>query len=341
MNTNLPTDPNLTPTQEPVNKAVCGGDCNACGCHTTSVDEDSADPCVTAEYTGATSEVAEHVETNVSLANAFSELQTAMHQDPSYAWAWHCNLAMSFIDAGGDAITGNCGAARFMQTAFSIDTTKHEAFQALEKTWTKKSPPARPALCVNYADTPDMYRLAQGINSCLIPHSFWKMPVFVQDRSTCETDESLRQLIPYIVLRNKVNNTFFTYSRGKGGAEERLHSNLSIGLGGHIDDTPPKNTDLKAWCVQEARRELLEEVGLTVNVEIEYCALLCDDTNPVGRVHLGILAIVDVEPYMLDRCETDVIDNGEWLSLEQLQASTRLENWSIAALKVLERLPLE
>jgi hypothetical protein len=39
----------------------------------------------------------------------------AMQYDPEYAWGWHCNIAMAFVDAGGDRYTANQGAARFLE----------------------------------------------------------------------------------------------------------------------------------------------------------------------------------------------------------------------------------
>lgn len=47
-----------------------------------------------------------------------------MRRDPSYAWSWHCNLAMAYVDAGGDHTTGNKAAALFMHALTGIDTSK-------------------------------------------------------------------------------------------------------------------------------------------------------------------------------------------------------------------------
>jgi len=44
----------------------------------------------------------------------------AMRADPDYAWSWHCNIAMAFVDAGGDHYTGNQGAARFMKMLANV-----------------------------------------------------------------------------------------------------------------------------------------------------------------------------------------------------------------------------
>ena len=44
-----------------------------------------------------------------------------LQADPDYAWSWHCNIAMAYVDAGGDPCTGNQGAARFMKMFANVD----------------------------------------------------------------------------------------------------------------------------------------------------------------------------------------------------------------------------
>src|SRR5438874_1532456 len=58
-------------------------------------------------------------------------------------------------------------------------------------------------------------------------------------RGEVETDPSVKQLIPYIVLRS--GGEVFHYTRGSAGTERRLQALRSIGLGGHIcrEDGPP------------------------------------------------------------------------------------------------------
>lgn len=51
-----------------------------------------------------------------------------MRRDPSYAWSWHCNLAMAYVDAGGDHTTGNKAAAAFMYALTGIDTSKFSEY---------------------------------------------------------------------------------------------------------------------------------------------------------------------------------------------------------------------
>jgi hypothetical protein len=66
----------------------------------------------------------------------------AMQADPDYAWSWHCNVAMAFVDAGGDHYLGNQGAARFMKMLANVEpahdlpsTQPEQEPVAFEKWW--------------------------------------------------------------------------------------------------------------------------------------------------------------------------------------------------------------
>lgn len=52
---------------------------------------------------------------------AVQTLIAAMQADSDYAWSWHCNIAMAYVDAGGDTYIGNQGAARFMKLFANVD----------------------------------------------------------------------------------------------------------------------------------------------------------------------------------------------------------------------------
>jgi hypothetical protein len=64
----------------------------------------------------------------MNIKEAITTLREAFHNDPEYAWSWHCNLAMSAYDEGLCKPAANRAAARFMRLAFDIDMTKHEFF---------------------------------------------------------------------------------------------------------------------------------------------------------------------------------------------------------------------
>ena len=59
---------------------------------------------------------------------AVKRLSKALRDDLDYAWAWHCNIAMSAYDAGCPHDVANEGAARFMQLLAGVDTRKHPGF---------------------------------------------------------------------------------------------------------------------------------------------------------------------------------------------------------------------
>lgn len=273
---------------------------------------------------------------NAEISKAFDVLKQAMHEDPAYAWSWHCNLAMSAFDAGTPHDIANQGAVRFMQLAFGVDTSAFKEYKDLETQWKTNImnvPKVKLALCAHFTDLPETFQQETQLMVTPLPDSFWNTPTHLVDRALCETDETLRQFIPYIVLKNSETGQVFTYSRGQGSEEARLRGNLSIGLGGHMDELVPEGMSLRTWCDMEAHRELREEAGVTQMLNLEYVGLLCDPTNEVGRVHLGLLAIVTVTPDVISTLEHGVIEHGTWASPEDLMthAYERLENWSKAA----------
>lgn len=53
---------------------------------------------------------------------AMATLSAAMQADQHYAWSWHCNVAMTAIDAGAPRENADKWAATFMRNAFGVDT---------------------------------------------------------------------------------------------------------------------------------------------------------------------------------------------------------------------------
>lgn len=70
---------------------------------------------------------------------AYVDLGEAMRRDGSYAWVWHCNIAVAFQNEGGSHEMSNRAAARFMQTAFGVDVTVFEEWKSFK--WVKDSVP--------------------------------------------------------------------------------------------------------------------------------------------------------------------------------------------------------
>ena len=111
-------------------------------------------------------------------------------------------------------------------------------------------------------------------------------------RPSAEADPSYKQIIPYLVLRH--GDRVLCYTRGKSGGEARLHAKMSVGIGGHMNDgdTNAAHFDQAAY-LRAVERELHEELEIPGPYRQRAVALINDDTNEVGRVHLGVVHLVD------------------------------------------------
>jgi len=112
---------------------------------------------------------------------------------------------------------------------------------------------------------------------------------FFVERSKAEYDESTRQVIPYIVLKDGGEYVFFR--RTSNQTEKRLHNLITLGVGGHLN---VEDSDNPVDCLRNGLwRELREEVDVEVRA-LRYVGLINEIENPVSRVHVGILYIADV-----------------------------------------------
>lgn len=151
---------------------------------------------------------------------------------------------------------------------------------------------------------------------------------FFMDRAAAEEDPTHKQLIPYCVFRH--GDRVLHYTRGKSGGESRLHAKISVGVGGHINpvDTGEGRTGPAAYHAAVAR-ELAEELHLTGGYRETIIALLNDDTNPVGQVHLGVVHLVELDDEEVASREDALCELG-FSTLEELRGPLfeRLETWS-------------
>lgn len=148
------------------------------------------------------------------------------------------------------------------------------------------------------------------------------------DRAAAEEDPSFKQLIPYCIFR--CGNRILHYTRGKAGGESRLHAKISVGVGGHINpiDTGDGRTGPDAYH-SAVTREIEEELDLPGNHEHRIIALLNDESNPVGQVHLGIVHLVDLQSDTVSSREDALLDL-DFTPLADLDGPMfdRLETWS-------------
>lgn len=151
---------------------------------------------------------------------------------------------------------------------------------------------------------------------------------FFMDRAAAEEDPSHKQLIPYCMFR--CGDRILHYTRGKAGGESRLHAKISVGVGGHVNPVDMNGGQTGAETYHAAvTREIEEELHLPEKHDHRIIALLNDESNPVGQVHLGIVHLVDLQSDDVHSAEDALLDLA-FTPLAELNGPLfeRLETWS-------------
>ncbi len=153
-------------------------------------------------------------------------------------------------------------------------------------------------------------------------------------RGQMEQDPSFKQLIPYVIFRYQQDGQtqLFRYTRGSGQGETRLHSKKSIGIGGHIS-TLDENSD--SVYNQGMRRELEEETIIETNYRESCVGMINDDETEVGKVHLGVVHIFDVDQPNVSARESDIVEASFQDVADILTDADHYESWSQICLKAL------
>ena len=153
----------------------------------------------------------------------------------------------------------------------------------------------------------------------MAPHAEYR------DRAEMEADPTFKQIIPYCVLL--CHGCLFYYTRGKGQGEHRLHDKVSVGIGGHlnpIDDVDAKDPSFLKGMI----RELTEEVDIHGGYRHQVLGYINDDSNEVGRVHLGVVNLFELDAMLAFSKEKDMDPSGFCLLVDLKGIEDRLENWS-------------
>jgi predicted NUDIX family phosphoesterase len=158
-------------------------------------------------------------------------------------------------------------------------------------------------------------------------------------RSEAEKKPSYKQLIPYVIMSHE--GRYLSYVRGKRAGESRLVAKRSIGIGGHInpiDNMPLFNVDFYETYLTAVEREVEEEVTVETGHTNSIVALLNDESNEVGSVHLGIVHYWDLDSPKVEKRE-QMITQMSFMTIEELeQVRDTLETWSQKCLDGLEKM---
>ncbi len=138
-------------------------------------------------------------------------------------------------------------------------------------------------------------------------------------RDEAENDPGWKQVIPYVVLRDR--GTLFLMRRTRAGADARLHERFSIGIGGHVN---PDDGGVSGGLA----REWQEEIDADFMPDFRQIGLLNDDTDPVGRVHIGVVFAAEAAGRPVAIRETDKLEGAFVAPADVLRVYDRLETWS-------------
>ncbi len=142
-------------------------------------------------------------------------------------------------------------------------------------------------------------------------------------RAAVEEDPSLKQIIPYLILRHGAR--IFLFQRSARGSEPRLHGRFSIGLGGHV---AAEDIDGGDPLMGGLRRELDEEVIVEGGWTARPVGVLNDDQTPVGSVHFGVVYVVEIELPSIRVREKDRLTGRLAGAAEVRAAQGSMETWS-------------
>jgi predicted NUDIX family phosphoesterase len=146
-------------------------------------------------------------------------------------------------------------------------------------------------------------------------------------RAEAERDRTLKQIIPYLVLRD--GGRIFLMKRTRAGGDARLHDRYSIGIGGHLN--PGDDSALSGL-----EREWHEELDAGFVPPFEFVGLLNDDTVDVGVHHLGLVYLAEASGRPVGVRETDKL-SGSFERIEVVRAVYDLmETWSQLALDAID-----
>ena len=172
-----------------------------------------------------------------------------------------------------------------------------------------------------------------------LPSIFAHGVPFFLPRSQAEVDPAYKQLIPYVIMA--YDGTYLSYVRGKRAGETRLVGNRSIGIGGHInpaDDMPLFNTDFYETYLTAVEREVAEELSVETTHTNRIVALLNDESNEVGQVHLGIVHYWILDAPKVNKREQMITQMAFMTPAELHEVRDTMETWSGLCLDNLTRI---
>lgn len=151
--------------------------------------------------------------------------------------------------------------------------------------------------------------------------------VFGMDRDKAEKDPTYKQFVAYSVIRS--GDKYLTYLRGASLGEARLHGNRSMGIGGHIDHGDNATLFLDDFLKVAAHREIDEEIKIVEkDYDLHLAGLINDDSNEVGKVHLGLVYVAELKEPEVQKREKGIAQMNFFTKEELVAQRDQFETWS-------------
>lgn len=169
-------------------------------------------------------------------------------------------------------------------------------------------------LCIKRSDLfNEKYLSGYLSDDILFSHRIEKNSFF-KERDLVESDFSIKQIIPYVIIFDRDMQRVFIYNRD--GSEQRLVDLWSFGFGGHI-----KEGDIN---IRNATYRELEEETTLREFNFQPFGFVNSDCDAVSRVHFGVVFYAAVSEMGLKGDENKL---GIWLDLTELNRY-KFETWS-------------
>lgn len=153
---------------------------------------------------------------------------------------------------------------------------------------------------------------------------------FFKPRDEMETNPDFKQIIPYIAMYN-TKGDILTLVRTSSQSEKRLHNKISLGVGGHVNNEDA--TDPLEAYKEGMKREIEEEVDVTLLNKPQFLGVIYDGSTEVGSVHIGMAFKVMIDFKGIN--EKDKFEHS-WKTTDELKSLTEnMEGWSVHILEKL------
>lgn len=147
---------------------------------------------------------------------------------------------------------------------------------------------------------------------------------FHERTNELESNESLKQIIPYFLIKN--GGKYLSARRKNKTGDTRLHGAVLIGFGGHL-----RAGDIVGQMKDWLKREFEEEISAEKIGEISFLGIVNDDSdanNGVGKVHFGLIFEVETEG-PVEIVEKENFEEEKFVSITDLSKLTaEMESWS-------------